>query len=917
MRPERFAHVKRLLAEVSELPEDERKAYLEISCEGDEALKAEVEALLDHSADSPQILETGAIVPRTSHDSLIGVNLSQYKIIEKLGEGAMGVVYKAEDTTLKRTVALKLLPPELTRDSEAKARFLREAQAAAALDHSNICTAYEIGETEGLTFIAMAFVEGRTLKKFMKEGPLELDEALNLGIQVAEGLSAAHEKDIVHRDIKPANIMITTDGRAKIADFGLAKFTGRTEITTVATRMGTVSYMSPEQARGDVVDHRTDIWSLGAMLYEMTTGQRPFRGDRDTAVIYSILEDKPDPMASPRGPLPKELQWIVNKALAKSPDERYQTVGDMLADLKELHRGLQVGERPKIQARASGKTRLKKLLLPVSAVLLVAVSVFVFRPLFSTISAESGQKPLRFFYSLESPSPQRAGVFGHGVFRAGDVDNDGRDDVIVTAWREDGGARQSGQVHVFSGYPGDLGYGGQLIHTLKSPKPERHGFFGATASGVGDVNSDGYADIVVGTEEDEGAWDAGSAYVFSGKDGGVLYALQSPNPREQGLFGCSISGIGDSNGDGIPDVMVSAVNEDGGARGAGRVYIFSGDDGQLLNTLISPNAETGGHFGWIVAAGDINNDGYAEIVVGARAEDGGAEDAGRTYVFGGNDGVLLYTLESPNPGYHGDFGGSGAVAGDVNGDGFLDLAVGAWDEDGGEPRSGRAYVFSGKDGTHLYTLESPSPERGGAFGNFLSGAGDVDADGYADVIVEANHEFGGATESGRVYVFGGNGGELLCTLESPYPERGGAFGRGSVLGVGDVDNDGYDDVVVGALEGDDPEGCGRVYIFTSAAILWSDQAEESLRFHWASNTEAKEYWVYGARNDTSFAPGLSPPYEHRLSSFPYGTTTWSSPTGTEDPSENWTYMIVMVDSNASEVARSNRIGGMDFNNGLP
>jgi hypothetical protein len=264
-------------------------------------------------------------------------------------------------------------------------------------------------------------------------------------------------------------------------------------------------------------------------------------------------------------------------------------------------------------------------------------------------------------------------------------------------------------------------------------------------------------------------------------------------------------------------------------------------------------------------------------------------------------------MESPNPGNFGFFGCSVAVAGDVNSDGFADLAVGASQEDGDETRSGRVYVFNGNGGGLLYMLESANPERGGEFGGFVSGAGDVDADGYADVIVEANHEDGGAIESGRVYVFGGQGGELLATLESPNPERGGSFGRRAVSGVGDVDNDGYDDVIVGAIEGNDPEGCGRAYVFTSAAILWGDLVDGSLRFHWADNTVAKEYWVYGAGNNASFQPGISPPYEHRLAALPSGTTTWSTPASIEEPSENWTYLIVIVDSNSSEIARSNRV----------
>ncbi len=205
-----------------------------------------------------------------SHSVRVGSSFaSRYTVIEELGRGGMGVVYKAEDTKLKRTVALKFLPPELTHIPDVKDRFMREAQAAAALDHPNICTVYEFDEAEEKTFISMAYVEGQSLRKKMESGPLELDEALRIATQVAEGLQIAHKKGVVHRDIKSANIMVTEDNQAKIMDFGLARMTGTTLLTQEGTAMGTIAYMSPEQARGEEVDHRTDIWSFGVVLYEM------------------------------------------------------------------------------------------------------------------------------------------------------------------------------------------------------------------------------------------------------------------------------------------------------------------------------------------------------------------------------------------------------------------------------------------------------------------------------------------------------------------------------------------------------------------------------------------------------------------------------------------------------------------------
>jgi non-specific serine/threonine protein kinase len=267
---------------------------------------------------------------------MIGETISHYKILEKLGEGGMGIVYKAEDTKLKRMVALKFLPPELMRDSEAKERFLHEAQAAAALEHQHICNIYEIDETEDQIFIVMSCFEGQTLKEKIDSGPLKIDEALKIVIQAAEGLQAAHEKDIVHRDIKSANIMVTEKGQTKIMDFGLAKLKGQTKITKEGSTLGTAAYMSPEQSQGADVDHRTDIWSLGVVLYEMIAGQLPFRGEYEQALLYSIMNEQPEPLTALRTGVPMELERIINKALSKDPSERYQHADDMVVDLRAL-----------------------------------------------------------------------------------------------------------------------------------------------------------------------------------------------------------------------------------------------------------------------------------------------------------------------------------------------------------------------------------------------------------------------------------------------------------------------------------------------------------------------------------------------------------------------------------------------------
>ncbi len=267
-------------------------------------------------------------------NELIGKNISRYKIVEKLGEGGMGIVYKAEDTRLKRLVALKFLTPSLTTDEDANERFIYEAQTASALDHPNICTIHEIDKSDdGHMFISMTYYDGIILGEKIARGPLPIREAINIVVQIAQGLKQAHKKGVIHRDIKPGNIIIQNDGTLKIIDFGLSKLISRQSITKNGTTQGTIAYMSPEQAQAKTADHRADIWALGVVLYEMLSAELPFKGEYDQVILYSIVNEDPAPINTYRHDLSNNLCMIIDRMLAKNPEDRYQSIDKLLRDL--------------------------------------------------------------------------------------------------------------------------------------------------------------------------------------------------------------------------------------------------------------------------------------------------------------------------------------------------------------------------------------------------------------------------------------------------------------------------------------------------------------------------------------------------------------------------------------------------------
>lgn len=387
---------------------------------------------------------------------MLGKSLSHYKILEELGRGGMGIAYKAEDTKLDRTVAIKVLPSAALASEDDRARFYREAKAAAQLHHPNIAVVHEIDEavpsdaphgTEPSPFIAMEFIEGESLHDRIQKGPLKLEEAVRLASQIASGLEAAHEKDIVHRDIKSGNVMLTAKGEAKILDFGLAKTTQSTKLTRMGSTLGTVAYMSPEQARGEEVDHRTDIWALGVVLYEMISGKHPFPGEYEQAVVYEILNADPEPLTAVRTGVPMELERIAVKCLMKDRERRYQHADDLIADLSGVDlssttttRVSTISSPATLLGGSVTQTRIDHHFIPRTRVyLFVIVTVFLTSAIWWLASKDSGvlttipAGPI-FRYSVDLPLdrfhniPHVSPTGRHVVYRAV---IDGRAELVI------------------------------------------------------------------------------------------------------------------------------------------------------------------------------------------------------------------------------------------------------------------------------------------------------------------------------------------------------------------------------------------------------------------------------------------------------------------------------------------------------
>ncbi|MBA3786800.1 MAG: serine/threonine protein kinase, partial [Acidobacteria bacterium] len=385
MTPIQWQQIKTIVQTALEIEPEKRARFVAENCSDDKFLRGEVQSLLDSYENAGEFIQTPAFVGKLqilatnnfTAKLISGKRVGRYEIRSLIGKGGMGEVYLAEDLRLHRKVALKVLPADLVNDRERLYRFEQEAQAASALNHPNIITIYEIGETDDTSFIATEFIEGETLHSLLKRQSLSLELVSDIAVQIASALQAAHDAGIVHRDIKPENVMIRPDGLVKILDFGIAKLAEKhepeseSEAATAAIRIkttpgmiiGTASYMSPEQARGLAVDARTDIWSFGVLLYEMISGRVPFTGETITDIIVAIVEKEPPPLKnSMSGQIPAGLARIITKTLRKNPDERFQTSGEILVNLRQLRQKLEIESQRQnpvtAEARSEAATRM-------------------------------------------------------------------------------------------------------------------------------------------------------------------------------------------------------------------------------------------------------------------------------------------------------------------------------------------------------------------------------------------------------------------------------------------------------------------------------------------------------------------------------------------------------------------------------
>jgi dienelactone hydrolase len=386
MESHRWRQIDELLERALEISPEDRPAFLETACSRDPELRSQVERLLraheqaDRFLAAPALRTAARQIATELTAALEGRTIGQYQVTTRLGVGGMGVVYLARDSRLDRMVALKFLPTNLIPDEEQKLRFLREAKASAALEHPNIGAIHDIAEApDGQMFIAMAYYEGDTLQQRIRQGPLGVAETIGIARQIAAGLTHAHDRGVVHRDVKPANILLTMEGVVKIIDFGLARQDGLSKITGADRTMGTVAYLSPEQARGDAVDQRTDLWSLGVVMYEMLAGHVPFQAERPEATIHRILTENPRPLKQLRNDVPAGIARIVGRAMHKDLQSRYGCAAELLKDLTDFQSGAAVRKQTIMRRRAIQWMAQKRAAVPALVVLIVLGTLMAWR----------------------------------------------------------------------------------------------------------------------------------------------------------------------------------------------------------------------------------------------------------------------------------------------------------------------------------------------------------------------------------------------------------------------------------------------------------------------------------------------------------------------------------------------------------
>ena len=758
----RLTQVRVLFETISELPPNERSVYLEEACEGDDDLKQELVALLDEqsSVDSPfEDLVNDMIWPALksigsnpsflehwlneveadleTSDPLIGKSITHFKIIRPIGRGGMGLVYLAKDQTLDREVALKFLPPSLSSDREAKERFIHEAKAVSGLDHPHIAMVHEIDETaDHQLFIAMGYYPGETLKQKIEKGAVSSEKTIDYAIQLASGLAKVHQHGVIHRDIKPGNIMVTEEDSVKLLDFGLAKLSYSSGYTQVGQMMGTVSYMSPEQARGVEVDHRTDIWSMGIVLYEILTGKRPFDGEDTQSTIHAILESDPKPPAAPDEEIPKPLQEILGLCLAKNPDLRYQYAGDLLMDLQRAKEGLS----PKKRGGAiTWNRRLRRRRLIAASITLTILTVVI-------LSIQFLNSPDKVIFT---PITEGAVVNDTGNFADlswGDYDNDGFVDVYVTNQAADS--------------PNNLYHNnGDGSFTRISEGIVATDRFGAMSPAWADQDNDGNLDLFVCSEY--------GVDVFYRNQGDGTFTKETEGAWVNTEGSGNITAWGDYDNDGFVDLYVANFGTP--VHEANFLYHNRGDGTMKVIKNVT-NALTGASHGILWT--DYDNDGDVDLFVGGQEQlQFRNEDEGTFTWVSPAMGGMPRSLEDVDVGFN---------SGDYDNDGDLDIIYTTW-----KPKPPSTLLYRNEGGSRFVDSTHALPSAG-AIRAMGSSWGDYDNDGYLDLFI--TNRMG----NNVLYHNEGNGTFRLVT-DSPLAKEGNLSTGASWV---DFDNDGDLDLMV-------------------------------------------------------------------------------------------------------------------------